>query len=133
VDWEQGPLPVVDTRDYPDYTFNPARQQRQGTPELDAYSANPVIAWHNWTYRDPSQSIKPPNVGATNIVPKALLDQQLGRQLAPIQYPNQTTQSPVAWDDTINVLPVQQAGSAVAAQRLKLQQLLDGYNPSVVQ
>src|ERR1700683_3338308 len=67
VDWEQGPSPVPDRRDYPEWTFNPNAQQREGTPELDASPANPVIMWYNWTYRDPSQSIKPSNVGATNI------------------------------------------------------------------
>jgi hypothetical protein len=133
VDWEQGPLPVVDRVDYPDYTFNPQRQQREGTPDLDAYPANPVIAWRNWTYRDNSQSRKPPNVGATNITPRAELQQQLGLQLAPIQYPNYTAPTPADWDAGINVLPTQQAANAAAAQQQELLRLIAGYNPNVVQ
>lgn len=132
VDWEQGPLPVNDRRDYPDWTFNPNAQQRTGTPELDTYPANPVIAWHNWTYRDSSQSIKPPNVGATNLTPRAELQQQLGKQLAPIQYANQVTQSPADWDDGIQVLPTQSATDSLQAQQQKLLQLINGYNPAVI-
>jgi hypothetical protein len=132
VDWEQGPAPVNDRRDYPEWTFNPAAEEREGTPELDAYPANPVIAWYNWTYRDPSQSIKPQNVGATNITPRALLVQQLGLQLAPITYPNQVTQAPADWDDGIQVLP-DEYGSTIEQQRIALAQKFAGYNPAVIQ
>lgn len=132
VDWEQGPLPVDDRRDYPDWRFNPNAQQREGTPELDVYPANPVIAWHNWTYRDPSQSIKPPNVGATNILTREELTQQLGRQLAPIQYPNLVTQSPTDWDDGIQVLPDEAPNSNLEAQRLAFAQSVAGYNPAII-
>lgn len=133
VDWEQGPTGVVDTRAYPDYTFNPQRIQPSGDAEHDAYPANPVIAWLNWTYRDPSQSMKPQNLGGTNITPRAELVQQLGKQLAPIQYPNQVTQAPADWDDGIQVLPNEQPNSSVAAQRLALAQKFAGYNPAVIQ
>ena len=133
VDWEQGPTLVDDRRDYPDPGFNPQEINPTGDAEHDQYPANPVIAWHNWTYRDPSQSIKPPNVGSTNIGIRAGLEQQIGKQLAPIQYPNQTTQAPADWDDGIQVLPQEATSNAVEAQRLQLQQLLDGYNPSAIQ
>jgi hypothetical protein len=132
VDWDQGPELVPDRRDYPDYTFNPQRIQPSGDVDHDAYPANPVIAWHNWTYRDPSQSIKVPNVGATNITPRALLQQQLGRQLSPITYPNQVTQSPVDWDDQVQVLPTESHNS-VEQQRIALAQQFAGYSPAVVQ
>ena len=132
VDWEQGPALVPDRRAYPDWRFNPQAQQREGEPDLDAYPANPVIAWHNWTYRDPSQSIKVPNVGNTNVIPRAELQQQLGAQLAPIQYPNQVTQSPADWDDGIQVLPPEAAQSQLEAQRIALAQMVAGFNPATV-
>lgn len=133
VDWDQGPELVPDRRGYNPWTFNPNAQQREGTPELDDYPANPVIAWHNWTYRDPSQSIKPPNVGATNLMDRADLEQQLGRQLSPIQYPNQVTESPADWDDGIQVLPTESPSSDLAAQRQALAEQFAGYSPAVVQ
>lgn len=133
VDWDQGPSLVDDRRTYPDFTFNPQRLRQYGDAEVDAYPANPVIAWHNWTYRDPSQSIKPPNVGATNITPRALLEQQVGRQLAPIQYPNQSTQAPADWDDGINVLPSESPSSNLAAQRQALAEQFAGYAPKIIQ
>ena len=132
VDWDQGPELVVDTLNYPDYTFNPQRIQPSGDVDHDQYPANPVIAWHNWTYRDPSQSIKPQNVGSTNVTPRAELVQQLGRQLSPIQYPNQVTQSPSGWDDGINVLPPE-SQTSVEQQRQALIKLFDGYSPNVVE
>ena len=138
VDQEQGPLPVQHGRDYWPFDFNPQRIQaigRDGEPggDRDEYPANPVIAWHIWTYRDPSQSIKVPNIGATNITPRALLDQQIGRQLSPIQYPNMTTQSPTDWDDGINILPDQTPANSGEAARIALAQKFAGYSPNVVQ
>lgn len=120
VDWDQGPVGVDDRSNYPDPGFNPQEIVPVGPDGHDAYPANPVIAWHNWTYRDPSQSMKVPNTGATNIVPRALLDQQLGRQAPPIIYPNMVMQSPADWDDPIMIAPedaVVQVNYVAAAQQ----------------
>jgi hypothetical protein len=104
VDWDQGPVSVNDKTDYPDYKFNPQEIAPVGDGR-DEYPANPVIAWHNWTVRDPSQSLKVPNTGATTIIERALLDQQRGRQAPPLIYPNMLTQSPTDWDDPIQISP----------------------------
>ena len=129
---EQGPVLVEERTNYP-VNFNPQFQQKTGTTELDAYPANPAIEYFNFTYRDPSQSIKPQNVGATNVVPRAELQQQLGAQLSPIMFPNYVTQSPPDWDDQLTVLPQEQPNSNLAAQRLRYQQMVDGFNPAVIQ
>lgn len=104
VEWDQGPELVNDKTDYPPVSFNPQRIDPIGDGR-DEYPANPVIAWHNWTYRDPSQSLKVPNTGGANITPRAPLDQQRGRQSPPVLFPNMVTQSPPDWDDDLTVAP----------------------------
>jgi hypothetical protein len=126
---EQGPLPVADKPGYWPFDFNPQRRKEYGSDGLpagsrDEYPANPVIAWHIWTYRDPSQSI---------ITPRALLDQQLGKQQSPIIFPNMITQSPTDWDDDLTILPTEQPNSSAEAQRIALAQSFAGYNPAIVQ
>ena len=127
VDWDQGPSPVVDTRQYPDPSFNPQVIEPVGDGR-DEYPANPVILWYNWTVRDPSQSIKVQNNGATNITPRAPLDQQRGRQQPKILSPNQSTQSPTDWDDQVQVT----AGPSAEAQRVALASKFANYSPAVV-
>ena len=135
---EQGPLPVADKPGYWPFDFNPQRIKEYGSDgdpagSRDEYPANPVIAWHIWTYRDPSQSIKVPNVGATNITPRAGLEQQMGKQQSPIIFPNMITQSPADWDDTLTILPTEQPSSTAEAQRIALAQQFAGYSPQIVQ
>lgn len=115
VDWDQGPVAVNDRTRYPDPGTNPQEILPIGDGR-DDYPANPVLAWHNWTVRDPSQSLKVPNIGATNIVPRALLDHQLGRQLPPLIYPNMVTQSPDDWDDPIQISPADAADYGITAE-----------------
>jgi hypothetical protein len=130
VEWEQGPLPVVHGKDYPDPSFNPQEILPVGDGR-DEYPANPVIAWHNWTYRDPSQSIKVQNGGQTNITPRAPLDGQRGRQQPPELYPNQATQSPTPWDDNIQIVPV--ASPDAEAARIAMANQYAAYSPAIVQ
>lgn len=130
VDWDQGPVTVDDKRDYPDPAFNPQEILPVGDGR-DEYPANPVIAWHNWTYRDPSQSIKVQNTGATNITPRALLDQQRGRQQPPVLFPNQVTQQPTDWDDNIQVVPT--ASPSAEAARVAIATQVAAYSPQIVQ
>lgn len=130
VDWDQGPSPVDDKRDYPDPSFNPQEINPVGDGR-DEYPANPVVAWYNWTVRDPSQSIKVQNGGATNITPRALLDQQRGRQQPPVLYPNLVVQSPQDWDDAIQVVPPQYGGGEAA--RVAAANQYANYSPNIVQ
>jgi len=115
VDWDQGPVAVNDRTRYPDPNVNPQEIQPTGDGR-DDYPANPVLAWHNWTVRDPSQSLKVPNIGATNIVPRALLDQQMERQSPPLLYPNMVTQSPMDWDDPIEITPADAPSYGITAE-----------------
>jgi hypothetical protein len=120
VDWDQGPVAVNDRTKYPDPNTNPQEILPIGDGR-DDYPANPVIAWHNWTVRDPSQSIKVPNIGATNIVPRALLDQQRGRQSPPLIFPNMITQAPDDWDDPIQISPADAASYGITSEAAYLE------------
>jgi hypothetical protein len=130
---EQGPVQVEFSS--PDPNFNPQEINPVGDPDHDMYPAFPVIEWIQFGYRDPSQSIKVPNTGATNITPRAALDQQTGRQSPPVLYPNQTVQAPTPWDDLINLMSPGYPSAAPSAEaaRVKLAQAVASFNPAVVQ